>query len=308
MISIRWIVSILLMPFFWGCSIPLVRPTRIDWNSSLSPQTVQIKGHTIFYTVKGEGKPLVLIHGYGAGMWIWEKQIDVLSQIRRVYLVDLIGHGFSDRPKIDYTPDAYIHSFMGFMTAIGVEKATLIGNSMGGGLAWSVASLFPERVDKLVLIDCIPPDVLEQVQNESFKALIALERFPLLLSLAFASRNKGSIARILQECVANAALITPGVVDRQYQLTRIEGTSWSLCSTFRNAKEALRLKECLSRIDRPTLLIWGEDDLIFPLAVGETLQRTIPGSRLQIIEKSGHIPMWEKPEKANDAILTFLTD
>ena len=100
-----------------------------------------------------------MIHGYGAGMWIWEKQIDILSQICRVYLVDLIGHGFSDRPKIDYTPDAYIRSFIDFMTAIGVEKATLIGNSMGGGLAWSVAALFPERVDKLVLIDCIPPDV-----------------------------------------------------------------------------------------------------------------------------------------------------
>jgi len=108
MIRLRWIVSFLLMPFLWGCSIPLVQPDRIDWNSSLSPRTVQIKGQTIFYIVKGDGEPLILIHGYGAAMWVWEKQIEILSRSYRVYALDLIGHGFSDRPKIAYSPEAYI--------------------------------------------------------------------------------------------------------------------------------------------------------------------------------------------------------
>jgi len=102
-------------------------------------------------------------------------------------------------------------------------------------------------------------------------------------------------------------LITPEVVDRQYQFSRMKGTTWSLYSTFRNAKEAMKLKECLPRIDRPTLLIWGEDDLLFPPSVGEGLQRAIPGSELQIVEKSGHIPMWETPEKVNPLIVAFLS-
>ena len=303
----RWILSILSTSLLRERSAPLIRPDRIDWNPSLIPRTIQVKGNTIFYVVKGDGEPLILIHGYGAGMWLWEKQIDVLSQRYRVYALDLIGHGFSDRPKIDYTPDIYIDSFRDFMDAIGVEKATLIGNSMGGGLAWSVAARFPERVKKLMLIDCIPPDVLNQVRNDSFRALVAVKRFPFLLYLVFANRNRDSIRWILQECVTDKTLITPETVDRHYQLSRIQGTTWSLYSTFRNAKVALKLKEYLSRIDRPTLLIWGEEDLLFPPSVGEGLQRAIAGSTLQVIEKSGHIPMWETPDKVNPLILAFLS-
>ncbi|MEI9475133.1 MAG: alpha/beta hydrolase [Deltaproteobacteria bacterium] len=303
----RWIISLLSTSFSRERSAPLIRTNRIDWNHSLIPRTVQVNGNTIFYVVKGEGKPLILIHGYGAAIWLWEKQIDLLSQRYRVYALDLLGHGFSDRPRIAYTPEAYIHFFRDFMDAIGVEKATLIGNSMGGGLAWSVAGLFPERVDKLILIDCIPPDVLSQVRNDSFKALVAVERYPFLLYLLYANRNRDSIRWIFQECVTDKNLITPEIVDRQYQFSRIKGTTWSLYSTFRNAKAAARLKEYLSRIDRPTLLIWGEEDLLFPPSVGEGLQRAIAGSTLQVIEKSGHIPMWETPDKVTPLILAFLS-
>ena len=306
MISIRWIVSILLMPFFWGCSIPLVRPTRIDWNSSLSPQTVQIKGHTIFYTVKGEGKPLVLIHGYGAGMWVWEKQIEVLSQFYRVYALDVIGHGFSDRPKIPYTPEAYIHFLRDFMDGVGIERATLVGNSMGGGMAWAMAILFPERVDRLILINCVPPDVLQQVRNESFRTLVAIKDIPLLPYLVIAGRSRSSIRWILLECVSDIKLVTPEILNRQYQLSKIKGTTWVLYSTFKHAQEAQTLKDRFSLIHHPTLFIWGERDLIVPPSVGETLHQAVTGSKFQVIEKSGHIPMWESPDEVNRAILDYL--
>ena len=308
MISIRWVVSILLMPFLWGCSIPLVRPTRIDWNPSLPPQTIQIKGHTIFYTVKGEGKPLVLIHGYGAGMWVWENQIDALSQFFRVYALDVIGHGFSDRPKISYTPEAYIHFLRDFMDGVGIERATLIGNSMGGGMAWAMAILFPERVDRLILINCVPPDVLQQVRNESFRTLVAIKDIPLLPYLVIAGRSKSSIRWILLECVSDIKLVTPEILNRQYQLSKIKGTTWVLYSTFKHAEEALELKDQFSLIRHPTLFIWGERDLIFPPSVGENLHQAITGSKFQMIEKSGHIPMWETPDEVNQAILGFLED
>jgi pimeloyl-ACP methyl ester carboxylesterase len=308
MTHLRWIVSVLLMPFLWGCSIPLVRPDRIDWNPFLTPQTIQINGHTIFYVVKGNGEPLLLIHGYGAGMWVWEKQIDILSQFYRVYALDLIGHGFSDRPKMTYTPEAYILFMRDFMDGVGMERATLIGNSMGGGIAWAMAALFPERVNKLILINCVPPDVLDQVRNESFRTLVAIKDIPLLPYLVIASRNKNSIKWILQECVSDIKLITPEILNRQYQISKIRGTTRVLYSTFKQAKKASTLKNRLSRIDHPTLLIWGERDLIFPPTVGETLHRAISGSKLQIVEKSAHIPMWETPEEVNPAILEFLKE
>jgi pimeloyl-ACP methyl ester carboxylesterase len=241
-------------------------------------------------------------------MWVWEKQIDFLSQFYRVYALDLIGHGFSDRPKIPYTSEVYIYFLNDFMDGVGIEKAILIGNSMGGGIAWAMAALFPERVERLVLINCVPPDVLGQVRNDSFRTLVAIKDIPLLPYLVIASRNKRSMKWVLQECVSNIKLITPGILDRQYQISKIRGTTWVIYSTFKNAKEALKLKDYLSRIYQPTLLLWGERDFIFPPSVGEDLHRAIKGSKFQIIEKSGHIPMWETPEEVNQTILFFLKE
>lgn len=113
---------------------------------------------------------------------------------------------------------------------------------------------------------------------------------------------------VLEECVADPRLVTPGVVERQYQLSRIQGTTWALYSTFRHAEGTRRLREHLSRIDHPTLLVWGEKDLILPPTVAEALHREIRGSRLLIIRDSGHIPMWETPEPVNQAILAFLAE
>jgi pimeloyl-ACP methyl ester carboxylesterase len=96
------------------------------------------------------------------------------------------------------------------------------------------------------------------------------------------------------------------VLNRQYQISRIKGTTWVLYSTFQHAKEASKLRDQLSLIRHPTLLIWGERDLIFPPPVGETLHQAIGGSTFVRIEKSGHIPMWETPEVVNQAILSFL--
>ncbi|MDP3017717.1 MAG: alpha/beta hydrolase, partial [Deltaproteobacteria bacterium] len=287
---------------------PLIRPDRIDWNPSLTPLTIQIKGHTIFYTMKGEGEPLLLIHGFGAGMWVWEKQIGVLSRSYRVYALDIIGHGFSDRPKIPYTSETYLHFLRDFMDGVGIEKATLIGNSMGGGIAWAMAILFSERVNRLILIDSVPPDVLNQVNNDSFKMLVAIKNIPLLPYLVFASRNRDSIKQILRECVDDTQLITPDIVDRQYQISRIKGMTWVLYSILKNADKAKRLKDSLSLLRHPTLLIWGEKDLIFPPSVGEGLHRIIKNSKIQIIKGSGHIPMWETPEQVNQVILDFLKE
>ena len=308
MSNFRWILITFLMPFLWGCNDPLVRPDRIAWNPSLSPRTVQVRNYTLFYTVKGEGEPLILIHGYGTGMWVWEKQIDVLSRFYRVYALDLIGHGFSDRPEIDYTPDAYVQCLKGFMDEIGIEQATLIGSSMGGEIAWVMAVVFPERVKRLILINSAPPDVLRQVKNKSFRALLVIKDIPLLPRLILACRAKRAIKWVLQECVADRKTIPPEVVDRQYHLSKIKGTTWALYSTFKNAGKASDYKVDLSRIDRPTLLLWGERDLIFPPSVGEYFHRMIKKSTLIVVEDSGHIPMWETPDTVNPVLFSFLKE
>jgi 2-hydroxy-6-oxo-6-(2'-carboxyphenyl)-hexa-2,4-dienoate hydrolase len=280
----------------------------MDWNPSLSLQTVQVEAYRLCYVVKGVGEPIVLIHGYGAGMWVWERQMDALAKDYQVFAVDLLGHGFSDRPKIEYTPEAYVRSLKCFMEGVGIEKAVLIGNSMGGGIAWGMAVSFPERVKKLVLIDAVPPDVLDQVQNDSFRMLVEVKDLPLFPYLLIASRTRGSIKGVLEECVSDRSLVTREITDRAFRLLRIRGTTWVLTSTFRHATEALRFKESLSLIPHPTLVIWGEQDLIFPVTVGKKLHRIIPRSILRTIPQSGHIPMWETPEAVNPILLSFLQE
>ena len=308
MSRLRWILSVLLAPLLREPSIPLVRPSRIDWDPSLSPRTIQIKGHAIFYVTKGKGEPLLLIHGYGAGSWVWEKQMNILSSNYKVYALDIIGYGYSDRPRIEYTPETYIHFFKNFMDSLKIERATLIGNSMGGGIAWAMAALFPERVKKLVLIDCVPPDVLSQVRNESFRTLAVVKDIPFLPYLVIASRSKRSVKAILQECLFDRKLITPELLKRQWELSRFKGSTWVLYSTLKHAKDTSRMKDYLSLIDHPTLLLWGERDLVFPPSVGEGLRQVIKGSKLHLIQKSGHIPMCETPDEVNKAILSFLKE
>jgi 2-hydroxy-6-oxonona-2,4-dienedioate hydrolase len=308
MIHLRWITPILGLPFRSERSLPLVRPDRMGWNPSLSLQTLQVETYRLCYVVKGVGEPVVLIHGYGAGMWVWEKQMEALAKYYQVFAVDLLGHGFSDRPKIEYTPETYVRSVKCFMEEVGIEKAVLIGNSMGGGIAWGMAVSFPERVKKLILIDATPPDVLDQVQNDSFRMLVETKDLPLFPYLLIASRNRGSIKGVLEECVSDRSLITREITDRAFQLLRVRGTTWVLASTFRHATEAMRFEESLSLIPHPTLVIWGEQDLIFPVRVGERLHRIIPRSILRTIPQSGHIPMWETPEAVNPLLLSFLRE
>jgi pimeloyl-ACP methyl ester carboxylesterase len=179
---------------------------------------------------------------------------------------------------------------------------------MGGGIAWGMAVSFPERVKKLILIDAAPPDVLDQVQNDSFRTLVEAKDLPLFPYLLIASRNRGSVKDVLEECVSDRSLITPEITDRVFQLLRIRGTTWALTSTFKHATDALRFKESLSLISHPTLVIWGEKDLIFPVTVGERLHRIIPRSILRTIPQSGHIPMWETPEAVNPILLSFLQE
>ena len=150
-----------------------VRPTAFDWNPALELRLAGIDGGKIFYAVAGEGPPVLLLHGFGGEIWMWERQVAALSKQYRLFIPDLLGYGYSDRPKVDYTPSLFIDTIRQFMDQLGVSRASLIGNSMGAGIAWAFALTYPTRVDKLVLIDGIPPQVVPAVRNRSLRWFLA---------------------------------------------------------------------------------------------------------------------------------------
>jgi pimeloyl-ACP methyl ester carboxylesterase len=285
---------------------PLVRPTTFDWNPALELKLAEIDEGTIAYVVTGEGPPLLLLHGFGGEIWMWEKQVAALSQRYRVYIPDLLGYGYSDRPKVDYTPSLFISTIRQFMDQLGVSRAGLIGNSMGGGIAWAFALAYPERVDTLVLIGSIPPRVVPAVRNRFLRWFLAIRHVPLLPYLAVALRTRGMVRTALTQVVYDDRLITDVVVERQYLISRIAGTARVVASTIRHTDEVARYADVLATLRTSTLIIWGELDELFSVEIGQQLHATIRDSTLVVIKGSGHMPMWETPDETNQAILEFL--
>lgn len=306
MLSRRVALWVVLAALAAGCGRPLVRPAVFDWNPALELKTAAIREGTIFYGAIGEGPPVLLLHGFGGEIWVWEKQVAALSKRYRLYIPDLVGYGYSDRPKVEYTPALFIDSIKQFMDHLDLRRASLIGNSMGGGIAWAFALTHPERVEKLVLIDSVPPDVIREVRNPSFRWFLAIRDVPLLPRMAVALHTRGMLRATLMEMVFDDRLISDEVVERQYQIGRIAGTARVMTSTARHAEELKRYAGALSTLGKPTLIIWGEQDEVFPMAVGEQLYGVIKGSEMVAIKGSGHMPMWESPDQTNKGILDFL--
>ncbi len=289
-----------------GCGSPLIRPSAFEWNPALELKTAQLKEGTVLYAVAGAGSPVILLHGFGGQIWVWEKQVSALSRHHRLYIPDLVGYGYSDRPKVDYTPALFIDSIRQLMDHLGLQRASLIGNSMGGGIAWAFALTHPDRIDKLVLIDSIPPDAVAAVRNPSFQWFLSIRNVPILPYLAVGLHTREMLRTTLKEMVFNDRLITDAVVERQYQIGRIEGTARVMTSTVRQVEGVKRYANDLSALNTPSLIIWGDRDEVFPLPVGEALHASIKGSELLVIKESGHMPMWEHPVETNRAILEFL--
>ena len=269
--------------------------------------TVPVQGHNLAYLDVGQGRPVILIHGFGGSMWQWEHQQRPLSAEFRLITPDLIGSGLSDKPDIEYRPDQMLDYFVGFMDALRIPQATLVGNSMGAGLAIGMALAHPDRVSQLVLIDGLPANVRERVTSPSIQRALDTPAPSWLASFGNWLFGGVMIESVLKEIVHDPALLTPAVIERSNRNRQRPG----MIRPLMTVRDSLPLWETgfarrLGEIAHPTLIVWGEEDRVFPLAVGEELQRTIKGSSLVRIPNAGHIPQWERPDLANRAMIDFL--
>jgi pimeloyl-ACP methyl ester carboxylesterase len=290
-----------------ACSSPSSIPAQFDAIERMSIKTVLVLDQRIAYLDVGTGPPVILIHGFGGSMWQWEYQQHALSQHFRVFTLDLLGAGLSDKPEIDYRPDQMLDFFVGFMDAVEIPQATLVGNSMGAGLAISMALAHPTRVAKLVLVDGLPQHVMEKLTSPSVRRALETSAPSWLVSFGNWLFGGLVIESVLQEIVHDPALLTPAVIERSNRNRQRPG----LIKPIMTVRENLPLWESgfatrIGEITHPTLVIWGEEDRVFPIAVGEELYQTIKGSRFIRIPKAGHIPQWERPDLVNQELITFI--
>lgn len=290
-----------------ACTSPQPPPPWFDTLDQLPLHAVTVHGHRIAYLDVGQGPPIVLIHGFSGSMWHWEHQLSALSQQHRILVPDLIGHGLSAKPDIGYTADELVRSFTGFLDALHIERAMLVGNSMGGGVAIGTALTAPTRVDRLVLIATMPPGVRERVASPLFRRGLETSSPEWVASFGNWLFGRGLTELVLKELIYDHTRLTPLVIERAYRNRSRPGAIPPLLRLIRNLSSWEQgFAAQLPQLSQPILLLWGTEDRIFPPQVGEDLQRLIPGARLELIPHAGHMPQWEQPQTVNEQLLEFL--
>ena len=300
-------VSLALLIVMTACSSPPPIPPYFEAFERIPIHTIEVNGERVAYLDVGQGRPVILIHGFGGSMWQWEHQQQPLSAEFRLITPDLIGSGLSTKPEIEYRPEQMLEYFIGFMDALRIRQATLVGNSMGAGLAIGMALTYPDRVSQLVLIDGLPANVRERLTSPSIKRALDTAAPSWLASFGNWLFGGVMIESVLKEIVHDPALLTPAVIERSNRNRQRPG----VISPLMTVRGTLPLWESgfakrIGDIRHPTLILWGEEDQVFPLPAGEELHRSIKGSALIRIPNAGHIPQWERPDLANRAMIEFL--
>ncbi len=313
---ITLLITVIIAMAFSGCAtsryykLPAAEFDDIDYGFPV--KKVQVRNINVAVIDQGSGeKTVMLIHGLGTNAKGWIKNIPVLAKSYRVIAVDLPGYGKSDKGYYQYSMDFYAQVLTELLTNLGVEKATLIGHSMGGQIAMTAALNNPDKVENLVLISPAGFERFAEGEGDWMRKAVSAEFV------------KNTTTRSVDVNLKANFYETPEDVD--FMITdriQIKGASDfdDYCyAVSKNVGAMLDgiVWDRLDKVMQPTLIMFGENDGLIPnpyLHGGKTIDvakigdSEIPNSKLIMIPKCGHFVQFEKSEAANKAILEFLSD
>ncbi len=278
---------------------------------ALQTEQLELHGHRVFYRLAGEGPAIVLIHGITGTSETWNDVLPWLAESHTVLAPDLLGHGQSAKPRGDYSLGAYASGVRDLMIALGIERATFVGHSLGGGVAMQLAYQFPERLDRLVLVSS--GGLGQEVHLMLRLTALPAAEYVLPLLCAEPLRNAGSaVAGFLSRLG-----LRPGPdleeIARGFDTLGDVGARQAFVHTVRSIIDLDGQR--VSATDRlylaaqvPTLLMWGERDPIIPVQHGRAAQRTIPGGRLEVFPRAGHFPHREDPRRFVLTLTEFVAE
>ena len=262
-------------------------------------KTTTIHGHRVGYYEAGQGPALLLLHGIGGSATTWKQVIHNLSQRYTVIAPDLLGHGASERLRGDYSLGAHASTVRDLLVKLGHDRVTICGHSLGGGVAMVFAYQFPERCERLVLVDSggLGPEVsplLRLMSLPGSEYIVPLGTWP---GLARAAAAVGSRLRYL------GFRLSP-VADEIWQAYYALGSADARRAFLATLREVIDFQgQKVSAVDRlylasqvPVLIIWGTEDRIIPMRRTPPPRPACPGSRLEILDGVGHFPHAEDPE------------
>jgi pimeloyl-ACP methyl ester carboxylesterase len=253
-------------------------------------------GQRIHYAEAGTGPLIVLVHGLGDDIGVWQQELAPLALHYHVVAIDQIGFGRSDKPQLDYRAETFVDFLQEFMRTLHLRHATVVGNSLGGWVAALLAVEHPECVARLVLVDSAGLSALRTYLGPKLlKALrlSTIDDLRVLMPLTFARAGHNQSEKELRSAFAE----TVGTGDG-YAVSRV-------VDSIERGEDTL--DDRLGKIGQPTLIVWGRQDRLIPSQFGEALRRGIAGSRLVLLNDCGHEPQIECPQAFETVLRAFLT-
>ncbi|MDQ1386349.1 MAG: hypothetical protein QOG65_3728 [Actinomycetota bacterium] len=270
---------------------------------------IEIHGHRVGYRCAGTGPVVVLIHGMAGSSATWRAVMPALAERFTVIAPDLMGHGESEKPRGDYSLGAFASGVRDLILALGHDRATLVGQSLGGGVAMQFAYQFPERCERLVLVS-------SGGLGEEVSVLLRLLTLPgaeLVLPLACTNRVHGAGVRVAGWLGSIGLRTNPHLTEiwESYGSLADSETRTAFLHTLRAVVDiAGQRVSAADRLylaaDAPTLIVWGDRDSIIPVEQGRATHAAIPGSRLEIFEGTGHFPHCERPDRFVEVVVDFM--
>jgi pimeloyl-ACP methyl ester carboxylesterase len=261
----------------------------------------EVDGLRVHYRDEGSGDPIVLLHGLTDSLFVWDQWASQLSGYVRVIRLDLPGHGLTGPdPQGRYAWSEITDLVVEFLDQLGLARATLVGSSWGGAIAWQLAARFPERVDRLVLIAPVGYTASGQLPW-----LLWLLAHPVIGPLLARLTSKRSFMRRVRHIYADPMRVDRVQAERQYRLFRRAGNRDALSAILRGGG-VLETEAPLARVRAPTLLLWGAADPVLPSTLAHCFARDIANAELVMIPGVGHAPMLELPEQSLAKLLGFL--
>ena len=284
-----------------------VEQLAVRWAQSPS-QFIAVGGLQVHLRDEGprdDPVPLVLLHGTSASLHTWDGWATDLKDTRRVIRFDLPAFGLTGPDsQNDYSLEAYVRLVERVVNAMGIQNFVLVGNSLGGQVAWATAAALPHRVRQLVLVDASGYPPVPQSIPIGFRIV----RIPGLRWLAEVVLPRGVIQASLRNVYGDPAKVTPALVDRYYELTLRQGNRQALAYRFDQMQKADVSKglAAIRKLKLPTLILWGGKDRLIPVENGRKFAADIAGSQLVVFDDLGHVPQEEDPQRTVQALRKFL--
>lgn len=260
---------------------------------------LSLDGVRVHYVDEGHGSPVVLIHGFASSLETWTAVIpELVRHGHRVIALDLRGFGWTDRPPGDYSSEAQARLVLALMDRLGVERAAIVGHSYGAGVALRLALLAPERVERIALYDA-------WAYSDQLPAFFHVARTDGVGEAMFATWYGQRAEDRIALAFYDQRYVTIELVDAVEAALQKPGTYAASLAAIR-AMHYETVESQYRTIEQPVLLLWGREDRVVPLAIGERMSRELPGARLVVYPGCGHFPMIEHARQSTAELVRFL--